>query len=74
MKVEFNRALWQQFGDKEIENLPKAEEQVFGSLGPWYGYRGMTIPAWKDAAFNTSQEKLVPIIWNHGFFSQNGAY
>jgi hypothetical protein len=34
----------------------------------------MSIPAWKDASFNTSQEKLVPIIWNHGFFSSNGAY
>jgi cephalosporin-C deacetylase-like acetyl esterase len=34
----------------------------------------MTIPAWKDATFNTSQKSLVPIIWNHGFFSSNGEY
>lgn len=57
-------------------NLPKAEAQVLEgmTLGQWHGFKGVTIPAWKDAAFNTAQQKLVPIIWNHGFFSSNGAY
>lgn len=43
-------------------------------MGKMYYFKDTTIPAWKDAKFNTSQGELSPIIFNHGFSGSNRDY
>lgn len=54
------------------------EQEMFGmSLGQWHGFDWpgkFTIDAWHNAPYDADLEKLIPIIWHHGYAANHEFY